>query len=196
MNTKHLLCLLLFTSLALSQTVLPPSVADMTSELMNKAVNENALRPNGAVTLNKLIADAIALNRIDLIKACFTNPYTEGDTYRAIAALPNNELRQKAAIMMFRVSTASAWPNAKLFLNASSPQATGMYEPFISTVSSLLPGEALTEEMVATQAARHRLADRLLAALMAKGATLTESEKALLSAPSPTTALNDKASPS
>jgi hypothetical protein len=196
MNTKHLVSMLLFTSAALSQTASPSSVANMTPELMNKTINENALIPGGPVTLRKLVADAIALNRIDLIKTCFINPYTVGDALSAVAALPNNEVKQKAVIMMMRTPSTTCWPSEKLIMNMSGVSATGVIEPIISTIPSLLPGEVLTKEMVATQVARHKLADRLLAALMAQGATFTESEKALLSAPPSTTALNGKASPS
>ena len=182
--------------MVLAQTGSIPPVASMTPESMNLAINTNALRPGGPVTLRKLIADAIALKRIDLIKTCFINRDTEGDTYRAIAALPDNEMRQKTAIMMLRVPTATCWPNKRLSMNMSGVEATGMHEPFISTVSNLLPGETLKKEMVATLAARQQLADRLLAALMAQGAAITENEKAILAAPLTPTALNDKAPPS
>lgn len=181
MSHGQLLSLLLF-SLALPVQAAPfPPVADMTPDMMNQAINANVLVPGGPAFRSKLIADAIALQRMDLIKTCFINPHTEGDTYRAITALPDNELRQKAAIMMMHVPTASIWPKEAIQL--FGVPATGMYEPFISTVPSLLPGEVLTKEMVATQAARNQLADRLLAALKAKGATVTETEKTLLTTP-------------
>lgn len=179
MNTKHftVIWLTLIMPCQSDETI---RVADMTPESMRKSIDSNALMPGGPVTLRQLIADAINLERMDLIYACFINAYTAGDTYRAIAALPDNELRQKAAIMIMRIPTASAWPPEGPLMLSSSLQATGIYEPFISTVATLLPGETLTKEMVVTQVARDRLADRLLAALVARGVVFSETEKSLL----------------
>ncbi len=169
--------------MALAQTNAISPVAEMTPETFNEAINSNALRPGGPVTLRKLVADAIALERIDLVHASYKNSFTEGDTYRAIVVLPDNELRRKLSIMIMRLPSATCWPNEKLFMNMSGVPATGVYEPFISTVATLLPGETLTKEMVVTQAARDRLADRLLAALVARGVVFSETEKSLLSGP-------------
>ncbi len=193
---KPLLLLLIGTPMLLAQTASIPPVASMTPESMHRAIKTASEEMKDAVLLRKLVADAIALKRVDLIQACFIDGHTVGDTLTAVAALPNNEVKQKAVIMMMRTPSATCWPSEKPLYVFSGVPATGLIEPIVSTIPSLLPGESLTKEMVATQAARHQLADRLLAALIAKGAILTEGEKALLSAPSPTAALNDKASPS
>lgn len=183
MIMKQLFFFLASATLALSQSASLPPVTSMTPESLDRIINETVMKNGGPDLRRKLLADALTFKRIDLIKVFFVSPYTEGDTYRAIAALPDNEMRQKTAVMMLRIPTATCWPNEELFRNMSGVRATGMHEPFISTVSSLLPGEVLTKEMVATKAARQQLADRLLAALIAQGTVISVEEKAILEAP-------------
>ncbi len=176
---KPLLTLLASASLALSQTDSKINLGGMTPESLNHLFNDTAMKHGGPVLRLKLVAEAIELKRMDLIKTCFTNPYTVGDALQSIADLPDGEVRRKAAIMMLRTPSATCWPSEKLLIVMSGVAATGMIEPFISTVKNLLQ-TPLTKEMVATQVARAKLADELVAALQAQGVSFTDDEKGLL----------------
>ncbi len=181
MNIRPLLSFVLLGSTALSQTTVQPLVvADMTPELMDNAINTHVMVSGGPAMRRKLIADAILLKRIDLIQTCFVNGHTVGDVLNAIAELPNNVVKQKSVIMMLRTPSTTCWPKEGPLGFFSGVPATGMIEPMISTIPSLLPGETLKKDMVATQAARQQLADRLLSALMAKGIVVNENEKNIL----------------
>lgn len=193
---KRLLPLLLSSSLVLSQTDSTPPVSSMTPEMMTHTLNANPLAIGGAERGRALVKEAIDLGRLDLMKACFLNGHVTGDFRRAVVALPDNELRRKAAIMMLRNPSTGCWPHDDPHVASFGIPITGMIEPVITTVSSLLPGEALKEEMVATKAAREKLADRLLAALIAQGTPISAEEKTLLEAQPETAPIQPSSAPS
>lgn len=177
---RPLLLWLASASFGLAQAVALPPFSSMTPEMMEKAINAKAMEPGGAERGRTLVQQAISKGRLDLVKVCFLNGYVQEDVRRAVAASPNTSLRHKAAIMMLRIDSTLCWPRDDPYVAFSGAPITGMVEPFVSTVATLLPGETLTKERVATKAARNQLADRLLAALIAQGGVISADEKPFL----------------
>jgi hypothetical protein len=184
-TTLHALFLCVVHQICLAQ---PESftwdIHKMTPEDLHSKLKEMVHQTSLVEPRLSLINDAIAAQRLDLVHAAFTNSFATMDTFFKIKAMPDSEFRRKVAIMMIRVPKSSAWLPDEMPGIYKSPRGNGVQEPFITTVEALLPGQTLVPEMVVNSQARFTLADRLYAAMEAKGVQFTDAEKTLLQADS------------
>lgn len=140
--------------------------ASVSSAKLSELLDATLRVDHGPEIRRQIVSNALLTKRLDLIEVCFSNPMTLQDTFDAIVKMPNDDLRQRATIMMLR-TPSNLWPSERAsFTNGIEHKV--MIEPFVSVIPKLLPNVQLNENWLKYQVGRTRLADDMEAALKAK----------------------------
>lgn len=139
-----------------------------------------------------LVTAAITSRRMDLIKLCFENPHTRGRLLDPVIQIEDKTFKDQIVLMMLRTKSAF-WPHDNPFYPSGVHLGFYLGEPFIDTIKRNLPDLPLSpnlpmsDDLIATHAARSKLADRLEAVI--------EKRDKVVSRPSLGNAANHKSLP-
>jgi hypothetical protein len=172
------LALLFLTRGVCAQTDQPNDYLDVTPAELNKRLNHTIHTPHGPIIRMQIFASAIATNRLDLIKVCFLNQYTCGETVKAVAEMPDGDLRQRATIAMLRTPNRMFWPAEQQGMDMHGIPPRLLVEPFISVIPQLLPNVKMNENWLKYQIVRTKLADDMEAVLNSRSAPAQPQQEA------------------
>lgn len=176
-STQQLCLLFCFSIRSLGLAV------DMKTATPSELHQEIALQShqiNGGELTARLRKAAVQSQRLDLIAACFANSDEKiilADDFKRLTA---SDFKTKVVIAMIR-APSNYWPpdceeGSVLGVSFMKPFMHIQREPFASTIKDLLPGKALSTDLVRFQGRRNKLADELLAAFQKRGGQITDEE--------------------
>jgi len=169
--------LISFTVAIGAQTELEINYPSLTPDELNQRLNSTIHATRGPALRTQMFANALATNRLDLIRVCFVNQYTCLQTVKAVADMPDSELRQRATITILRTPNGMFWPPENPGIDMHGIEPRLLIEPFISVLPQLLPKVELTENWFKYQIGRTKLADDMEAVLNARGSKSGESAR-------------------
>ena len=96
---------------------------------------------------------------------------------KAVAEMPDGDLRQRATIAMLRTPNGMFWPAEQQGMDMHGIPPRLLVEPFISVIPQLLPNVKLNENWLKYRIGREKLADDMEAVLNSRNSRSVEEAK-------------------
>ncbi len=107
-----------------------------------------------------MVSAAINSKRMDLIQMCFENIETDEQFVSAAAQIPDQDLRDQIVLMMLKSGSPFWRSDSGQFVGGVTAR-NYLREPFTATIKRNLGDLSLNNDLIATEAARAKLAGQL-----------------------------------